>query len=101
MKPLRDQQCPLCQRAAQFRFADFENQKHFYCVDCTEYRISTRAELRLAESIPEWRRQFAEKARQAKENTVWVITLPTSREHEGVANPALVGTYVLRKDLPT
>jgi hypothetical protein len=101
MKPLQDQHCPLCQRAARFRLADHENQKHFYCDHCSEYRISRRAEKILEESIPEWRTQFSEKAKLAKEDMVWVITLPLGPRQDGVANPALIGSYVLRKDLPS
>ena len=101
MKPFNDHRCPLCQNAAKFKYADFENRKHFLCDNCTEFQISTRAEKRLAESIPEWRSQYSEMAKRAKDDHVLVITLPTEPKHEGVANPALVGNYVLRRDLPS
>lgn len=101
MKPLEDQTCPLCQKAAKFRLADYDNRKHFLCDHCTEFQISTGAEKRLAESIPEWRSQYSEMAKRAKDDHVLVITLPSGPKQEGVANPALVGAYVLRKDLPS
>ena len=100
MKPLQDQRCPLCAKPAQFRFADYDNQKHFYCSHCVEFRVTTGAEKILAESIPEWRTQFSEKARSANEDNVWVITLPLGSKQQDVANSVLVGSYVLRKDLP-
>ena len=99
MNPLQDQHCPLCAIPAQFRFADYDNQKHFYCSHCTEFRVTIRAEKILAESIPDWRTQFSEKARSAKGDAVWVITLPLGPKQHDVANPALVGSYVPRKDL--
>lgn len=100
MKPLQDQACPLCQKAAKFRFADHDIRKMFFCEDCTEFQISHGAEKLLTESIPEWRSQYSEMAKRAKDDHVLVITLPTDPKQEGVASPALVGVYVLRKDLP-
>lgn len=100
MKPLQDQHCPLCEKPAQFRFADYDNQKHFYCSHCTEFRITVGAEKRLAESIPEWRTQFSEKARSAKEDNLWVVTLPPGPKQHDVASEALIGSYLFRKDLP-
>ncbi len=100
MKPLLDQDCPLCRRTAKFRFADFGNRKHFLCDHCIEFQISTGAEKRLAASISEWRTQYSEMAKRAKDDHVLAITLPTGPKQEDVENPALVGAYVPRKDLP-
>ncbi|MBI4291291.1 MAG: hypothetical protein HY661_07430 [Betaproteobacteria bacterium] len=100
MEEIQNHNCPLCQRPAKFRFADYDNRKHFICDHCTEFHISVRAERVLADSIPDWRSQFSEKARQAKDDQVLVISLPSAPKQPGVANPALIGEFVLRKDLP-
>jgi len=100
MKPLDEHACPLCKKKAKFRLADHDNRKHYLCDHCTEFQISTGAEKRLSESIPEWRSQYSEMAKRAKDDCVLVITLPFAPKIEGIANPALVGAYVLRKDLP-
>jgi hypothetical protein len=97
---IHDQECPLCQKPARFQLVNFDDWKHFQCGHCPEFQISTGAEERLAESIPEWRAQLSEQARRAPKDQVLVITLPSGPPDESVAYPELKQEYVLRQELP-
>lgn len=99
MRPIEDQECPLCQKPAKFQLVDYKDTKHFRCDHCTEFLISIAAENRLAHSVPEWRIQFSERARHAPQDAVLVIHRAPSPQDRSIANPMFTYKYVLRTDL--
>jgi hypothetical protein len=101
MRETQKQNCPLCEKPAEFEFRDHRNRKHFWCNTCVEFQISRSAENRLASSVAEWRSQYSEKAKQSNEIHVWVITSVNTLKQEGVANEVLNGEYILRSKLPS
>ena len=44
MKETNQSSCPLCDGNANYRFCDDDNIKHFECLICWEFFISTSAE---------------------------------------------------------
>lgn len=94
------QACPLCKNSAEFDSRDHGNRKHFWCNTCIEFQISRVAENLLASSIPQWRSEYSEKAKQSNQTKVWVITKSDAPRQDGVAYEVLKGEYVLRSELP-
>lgn len=76
MAQSQSQDCPLCSKPAEYRFADFENRKHFICSNCTEFQISINAEKRLSRSPAAWIVGLGQRAREHPEDSTLVITLP-------------------------
>jgi hypothetical protein len=99
MKEIHNQDCPLCSGSAEFQFVDYENRKHFRCKSCIEFVISVRAEERLADSVQQWRHQYAETAKKSNKEEIFVITIPSVVKQKDVANPAIQGAFVLRSTL--
>lgn len=93
MAIVKNQNCPLCDSQAEYEFADRGNQKHFYCDQCTEFRISIGAEKRLSSSTPEWRYKSSEMAQKCNGEEILVIILPPA----GALNQSLVAEFVSRK----
>jgi len=100
MPEIHDQHCPLCHKPAKYEDAERGNRKHFLCDNCTEFQISDGAERRLAHSISQWSAQLSERARQAPEDHVLVITLSSAPKQKDVANPTLDHEYVPRSKVP-
>jgi hypothetical protein len=101
MTTTQDQDCPLCQTPAKFKFVDAGNRKHFICPLCTDFQISIGAETRLSSSIQEWRTQYSEMARSGNDEKILVIRLPPGgQRQEGVAITALTGDLVFRAKSP-
>lgn len=94
------QTCPLCKNYAKFVSRDHGNRKHFWCTTCVEFHISKVAEDLLATSIPQWRSENSEKAKQSNQDKVWVITKSDAPRQENVGNEVLKGELVLRTELP-
>ena len=95
------QNCVLCQRPAEFRWADYRERKHFFCDHCTEYQITDTAERKLSSAPEEWRKGLSEKARSLGEETVLVISVPNVPRPEGMAHESLRGEPVQREKLPS
>lgn len=100
MKEPQKQDCILCATPAEFRWADYENRKHFYCPMCKEYQVTRSAEVKLATESAGWRAKLAEKARSLDDDTVLVIEVPSGPKPENGAYPSLRGTPTSRADIP-
>ncbi len=100
MRPIQQQDCPLCSTPAEYQFIDHDECKFFRCKNCVAFVISRRAEKRLAISPRQWRAQFSEQAKNSDCNVVLHITVPTVQKQDGVGYPALQGEMVDRSTIP-
>jgi hypothetical protein len=90
--------CPLCQRPSDFSGADYGRRKVFHCENCTEFVITTTAELRLEQAPQKWKDDFSAKAKKAPSDKILVITVPAAPHRtDGVASVALNGEYEPRE----
>ena len=99
MQEMQKQNCPLCEKPAEFEYSDHKNRKYFWCKTCTEFEITIDAESYLASTEVELRSQYSEKAKQFNENSFLVITRDTSARQDGIANVNLHDEFVLRSEL--
>jgi len=100
MTPTRSQNCPLCSNPAEYELVDHASRKQFFCINCTEFQISRRAETRLAKSPAQWKESLAKLAKAHPKGSSLVITVPTGPRPEGMAYQALVDEYVKNSALP-
>jgi predicted RNA-binding Zn-ribbon protein involved in translation (DUF1610 family) len=89
------QDCPLCQTAAEFQFADGQKRKHFFCPECTEFQISLGAEKRIRRAPSSWRAAASAKAKSGGKDRVLVILLVKAGGEE-----PLSAEWCLRAELP-
>lgn len=95
-KPI-NQECPLCGMPAHYFPEDYENRKHFFCDNCTEFELSRYAEEVIAKSAGTWQAAASKAAREAPTGTFYRLTRPLS-DQTGIPMTAdLVGSYVKRK----
>lgn len=99
MRPIHQQDCPLCSAPAEYQLISQDERKHFRCKNCVEFVISRRAEERLAESISQWRTRCSEQAKKSDDEHILYITIPSVQNKEGVSNLALQGDMVARSTL--
>lgn len=85
MRPIQQQDCPLCLAPAEYQLIDYDERKYFRCKNCVEFVISRPAEKRLAESIPRWRTQFSEQAKKSDDERILHITIPPVQKQEELA----------------
>jgi hypothetical protein len=72
------QRCPLCSIPAEYRVVD-KNSKHFYCTNCSQFRISVAAEKRLEQGPTNWKTRFCKMALDHPSGQMLVITLPEDK----------------------
>lgn len=99
MRPIYNQDCPLCSAPAEYQLVDYDECKHFRCKTCVEFVISQRAEELLANPFPQWQVQYSEMAKKSDDERILLITIPTIQRQEGVGYPALQVELVLRSTL--
>ena len=93
----QDQDCPLCQTPAKFKFVDSGNRKLFFCTHCTQFLITLRAEERISNGPQQWQDEYSETAKRSNDETILDISSPSSGQvPDGVASTALHGEFVLR-----
>lgn len=90
--------CPLCGTMAHYFPEDYDNRKHFFCPQCTEFELSRFAEDVILKSPGTLRAETSEAARNAPEGTYYCLTKPTSGMVPMPANTDLVGRYVKRRE---
>ena len=100
MSQNHNQNCPLCNRPAQYCFADYNKRKHFYCEHCTEFQITDTAEGKLHTAPQQWRDELSAKAKKVGPDLVLSIFVPSGQRNEGVAHEAIRGEPTRREDLP-
>jgi hypothetical protein len=90
------QDCPLCDAAAEFCWANSGNRKYFTCPNCTEYQISAGAEKRLLADHPVRRPQYAKEAARHGSDEIFVI-LRTNPPND---TDPIDARYVPRAEVP-
>jgi hypothetical protein len=93
-----DQDCPLCQTAAQFCWVDYRARKYFKCPKCTFFQISTWAENALAEH--ESRKvHYASLASRAPADHLFAITRADGELKEQ-SDDVFSASFVVKSNLP-
>jgi hypothetical protein len=93
------QDCPLCGTLAEYYWVDGHNRKYYDCPKCTYFIVSRRAEALLAEAGQHVREAYAAKPRQAPEDHLFVILIPSPPfSHEG-PRPGLSGSFVPKSQM--
>lgn len=100
MKQRLKQNCPLCNRPAEYCLADYENRKHFFCEHCSEFLITDKAEGKLQAAPQAWRDQYSARSKSVGPDLVLSIFVPSVPKPEGIAYEALRGEPTRREDLP-
>ena len=80
-KDTYQQRCPLCSNPAEYRLVDKKNAKHFYCTNCSQFRISVAAEKRLEQGPASWKMRLSKMALDHPSGQTLVITRPQDKEH--------------------
>lgn len=92
------QNCPLCDTPAEFYWVDAHNRKYYHCPMCTYFIVSRRAEALFAEAGQLVRDAYATKAKQAPEDFLLVIIIPSPPSSEK-PRPSLSGSFVPKSQM--
>lgn len=93
------QECPLCNAPAEYCFVDTGNRKYFDCPRCIAFQISTRAESRLLEEIPNLCSVYAAQAPLSPDDHLFVVLMPSQGFREASDDP-LEAAFVAKAELP-
>lgn len=93
------QNCPLCDTAAEYCWVDRRNRKYFKCPKCTFFQISKRAEVVLAEKHQDSKARYANLAHQVSDNHLLEICIPDHDFRQGCDDELQVA-FVEKSKLP-
>jgi hypothetical protein len=93
------QDCPLCSSSAEYYWIDAHNRKYYHCPTCTYFIVSRRAEVLLAEVGAHVREAYASQPRQAPEDHLFVIIIPSQSSSSDTAHSNLSGSFVHKSDM--
>jgi hypothetical protein len=93
-----EQDCPLCDKPAKYGEVDIGNAKYFDCPHCGMFQISTGAEKRLKEELPDRKVLYAAQVKQTPEEYLLFIRLP-AHEFRQKSDDRLQAEYVPKSQL--
>ncbi|GGA39354.1 hypothetical protein GCM10010981_30760 [Dyella nitratireducens] len=93
------QDCPLCSSSAEYYWVDAHNRKYYHCPICTYFIVSKRAEALLVEAGAHVREAYAARPRQAPEDHLFVILVPSQSPSSDAPRPSLSGSFVPKSEM--
>ena len=99
MTTIEKDECPLCGRLAEYRYADHGNRTTYDCESRTQFQVSRRAEKLVRELATDQRLRLAKLAVSAGEDWMLVIRIPKLHLPKLPKQP-LAATIELRSELP-
>lgn len=92
------QDCPLCGVLANYYLVTNLQRKYFGCTACGYFQITKSAEKSLLAGSQHVRQAFADRAKLAPEDNVFVILTPP-RHGADPADPKVTGSFIHRDQL--
>jgi len=75
MRETIEENCPLCERLAEYYKVDHGRLKYFKCSTCSYFQVSEQAELKLSDAPKEWKDALSKRAQNPPEDHLMVLEI--------------------------